>query len=152
VALKDGQQNIISAAVQTLEERGLLGVAVVFAGKLQKSLEHCVDDNYVGIEAVHSRRQDKVAAKSMNDPVPSAGEKILKKPSEKPQKLRAWDGWNLVPDKFGTKVGSLEFACAESQVLDALGIKMDFAVFALRKTLQQFGKCAFRAVAAIDKG
>lgn len=39
----------------------------------------------------------------------------------------------------------------QRQVFDALGIEMDFAVIVAREALEQFGKGALRAVAAVHK-
>jgi hypothetical protein len=62
------------------------------------------------------------------------------------------DGRNLVPkDDPGvprTRVARL----SQREALHTLGIKMDLAILLSRKTFQQLGKRAFRAMTAIDKG
>ena len=39
----------------------------------------------------------------------------------------------------------------EDEIVDTLGIKMDFTAMVPREALQQFGKGAFRAVAAVHE-
>jgi len=66
--------------------------------------------------------------------------------------LRTGKGRNLVPEERAGILPPLLRGGIKVEVLDALGIEMDFAMLLAREPFEQFGERAFRSVAAIDKG
>lgn len=89
--------------------------------------------------------------KSVNPAIPGAAKRIEKKPPEKFQQVGPRDGRNLVPkDGAGIRRGRYAWLI-EGQVLDALGIEMDFAMLLAREAFQHFGECTLRAMLAVNK-
>src|SRR5713101_5954245 len=80
----------------------------------------------------------------MDPAIPRAANRIQEKPCGKLQKLRTAEGRNLVPEERAGILPPLLRGGIKVEVLDALGIEMDFAMLLARKPFEQFGESACR--------
>ena len=67
------------------------------------------------------------------------------------EQMRPREGRDFVPDDRADCLRAGIRCPTESQTFDALGIKMDFAMFFAGETFEQFGKSALRAMAAVHE-
>ena len=62
------------------------------------------------------------------------------------------DGRNLMPEDRAGVLCSHNARLSQRKALDALGVQMNLAMLVAREAFEQFGKRAFRAMAAINEG
>ena len=87
----------------------------------------------------------------MNPAIPGAAQRIQEEPQKKLEQMRPREGRDRVPDDRAGCLSAGVRRPTKSQTFDALGIKMDFAMFFAGETFEQFGKSALRAMAAVHE-
>jgi hypothetical protein len=127
-------------------------VALIVAGQFAKAMEKSVNDNEIGVQTVDSGRKNKVEPQSTDQAIPGTAEGIQKKPSQKLQKMGARHGRNPVPDDYAEVLRAGNIRWSKREALDALGVEMNFAMLMAREALEEFGKGALRAMAAVHEG
>jgi hypothetical protein len=65
--------------------------------------------------------------------------------------MRTWRGRNFVPENRAGSLSARDTGLIKGQILDALRVQMNFAMFRARQALQQFGEGTLRAMGAVDK-
>src|SRR5690242_16199383 len=98
-----------------------------------------MDQDDVRAKATDTRRENEIEMQPVNDAIPSAAGCVQKQPEQELHQMRSRNGGHLVPDNpagFPSAGNSLR---AESQILDALRIKMNFAMVDAGEAFEQFG-------------
>src|SRR5215467_7795162 len=85
----------------------------------QAMKEHMHED-HVCVEAVDSRGENQIEMQIVDCLIPEAGNHIQNQPQEKPEKVRARNRRNFVPDDTSL-LGSLGGRPPGREILDALG-------------------------------
>jgi hypothetical protein len=71
--LQSGQKSVIGAPMESPKKPWFCEIVVLFARKLLETLEERVDDDYIGIQTIDSRRKNEVEAEAMDPAIPRAG-------------------------------------------------------------------------------
>jgi len=125
---------------------------VLRACQLLKTLEERVNEDDVRVQAVDSRRKNKVEPQSMDHAIPGTAERIQEEPGDKLEEVGAGHGRNPVPEDRSGLVRGSGTGLGKREALDMLGVEMNFAMVLAGEALEEFGKRALRAMAAVNEG
>ncbi len=130
--------------------------AVLLARQLLETMEERVNEDDVGVQTVNSRRKNKVEPQAMDQAVPRTAERIQEKPGNELQEMGAGGGRDFVPEDRSRLLREsntwLSKRLSKRQALNALGVEMNFTMLLAREALEEFGKRALCAMAAVHEG
>src|SRR5882724_955952 len=152
-AFERRQQSIVGATMQVAKRFWLRGVDGRFLEReFVEPVEYGVNDDDIGIPTIDAWRQDQVERETAENTMRPAKKVIGDHPTQKSYQVRTGNRGDFVPNQDSTLGGALCFAIGQSQILDALGVEVDFAVIVVCQALEKFRESAFGAVAAVDEG
>ena len=121
----------------------------LLSSKFSQALKERVHDDDVRVEAIDSRRKNKIEAQSAYL-APSATKRIKQNPEQELQYVRTGNRRHLVPGDAGLP-GAVKGRVADDKFLYALGIKVNFAPVIAGEAFQQLSERALCTVPAIHK-
>ena len=130
----------------------LCRIVAFFAGNFLEAMEERMNDDDLAGQTVNSGRDDKVKSKSLEPTTPCTRNRIQKKPGKELEEMRAGNGRNSMPEDRPGFLCAWDTCLIHGKVLDALGKKMNLAMFLAREALQQFSKRALRSMTAVNEG
>jgi hypothetical protein len=129
---------------------------VLLARQLLETMEERVDEDDVRVQRVDSGRKNEVEPQSADQAIPGTAERIQEKPSYELQEMGTGHRRNFVPEDCSGVLREsnpwLTKRLAKREILNTLGVEMDFAMLVAREALEQFGKGALGAMAAVNEG
>ncbi len=135
-----------------MSNRGFLRTEVRKDAAIKFS-EYDMNCNGIRIGGVNSGRIDKIELETAMFGVPPATAAIGKKPKTKPQQVGAGHRRHAVPKEVSVRISGLAkfIAGNATQVLNALGVNMNFGAGEQRELFQLFDEASFGAVTAVQK-
>src|SRR2546429_494698 len=127
---KPAGQSIIEAAME--EPRPTSGGRVpeeqLGLHSLVEFFKHNVNINHIGVPGIDSRRKHQVGRKFFEPDIPPPLERICNEPRHVLNQVRSWDGDNTMPADTASSGLRRSIQWREREVLNALGIEMNFAL------------------------
>ena len=112
-------------------------------------MEKGVNNDNVGVRTINSGGQDKIERSAAEGGVRPTPQAVEIKPANKLQQMRSPDERDFVPEDASGPGRENSAGMIDGKSLDAIRVKMNFAVVCARKTFQQFGKCSLRPMTAV---
>jgi hypothetical protein len=129
---------------------------VLLARQLLETMEERVDEDDVRVQRVDSGRKNEVEPESADQAIPGTAERIQEKPSDKLQEMGTGHGRNFVPEDCSGVLREsnpwLTKRLAKREILNALGVEMNFAMVLAGEAFEKLGKGALGAMAAVHEG
>jgi hypothetical protein len=136
---KPAGQCIIEAAMEELgpTSRGRVAEEQLRLHSLVEFFKHNMNLNHIRVPRIDPRRKHQVGRKFFKPDIPPPLERICNEPPHVLNQVRSWNGHNAMPtDAASSGLRRLIQWCEE--VLNALGIEMNFAIVIPYKPLDKF--------------